>query len=427
MKKLFLFASAIMVWSCSSNEPNLTNVTKNTALVAGDVITPGEATDIAIEAYGDFFKEKSRSGVTVDKNIIAVSSQSFRVSRSGADTVLYIVNFKDDMGFAIVNALRQGDALIGISDQGNYNNVNHDENPPGLEMFLDECQRLSANTVAKVSVIDSPRDGYERLDIMTDTLINDVVEPKVSTKWSQNFFYGQYCPNGITGCAPLALGMALSAFKQPYYIDLTFPGAPYSKMYIQWDNIIVLNPRLSMMDNEHVEQNVALLLRELGHLMNADYSKPEATYIYNLSFCADAAKSVGLTCGLKVSEVDDNLSSVPAYTPDIKKGVVIMKGRDEEKEIQHAWILDGYIYEKIRDTYIITRADGTREIDDIVEWTHYYVHINWGWGGRSNGYFNLSYNNNKISTTNPHKLDYIFSGKEDYVFNDKFGKFVLYQ
>ena len=54
---------------------------------------------------------------------------------SDNDTQLYIFNFDDNQGFAVVSASRQTDGLIAVTEAGNYDPAVPTDNP-GLDMYM---------------------------------------------------------------------------------------------------------------------------------------------------------------------------------------------------------------------------------------------------------------------------------------------------
>ena len=375
----------MLLWACSSNEPVMSLESDQDLENVSNIRTPEEAIAAAEESYSNFFKTTSRSSISADKKVIAVPSHSFGSARSGKDTVLYIVNFEDNKGFAIVNALRMGTEIIGISDSGNYNTESPDSNPPGLEMFLGQCQNITATYLAAKDKGISGDIGtfYSR----SDTLMTDFSEPKVKTIWSQGSFFGKYCPNGIVGCGPLALGMALSAYKQPTAINLDFPDTPTSRITTLWDQIIPLNEYSANNYSQSAKDNVALFLRQIGHIMDAKYNPGvTSTYFDNNN---STAKFLAEGTSLTVSNPTPKAEILNIPKADLKKGVAVVRGVGNFGG--HAWVSDGYLDYTIYVTDYFETSAGKISIIGHHETELHYVHMNWGWGGQSNGYFTLDY------------------------------------
>ena len=423
-----------MMWGCSSEEPVFKADQPQDSHQVCDIRTPEEAMDIAESSYSNFFNTKSRSEISADKNVIAVPSQSFRNARSGNDTVIYIVNFENDKVFAIINALKVGEPLIGISDKGNYNMSDSNSNPPGLEMFIDDCVEISRNvrkkTLTPLDTTLRPIYEYQDLETVIDTLENSNIEPKVKAVWSQNGDFGKFCPNGKVGCGPLAIGAALTVYKPFTTIKLTFPNTPKKETLLDWDGMIKLgglNPSLTNMD---VAEMAALYLRQIGHLALADYDMSKAITGTSPNLLHSTTKYLCNSTNLEVSELSDNLkyTTVPRYY--IKKGVVIIWGSTKDApNFGHTWLADGYKYLSVKTTHYGVSLFGDKTFLDEFTIDSYYIHMNWGWGGTSNGYFNIKYMQDQLNPADPDIPDVAgqpnVDDEESQPYSGKYGYFYI--
>lgn len=433
MKKLILFVASIiwLLWGCTSEDPAIDTDVAQGSKAALNIRTPEDAIAIAESSYSNFFNIVSRSEISADKNVIAVPSQSCHNARSGSDTLIYIVNFNDDKGFAIVNALKVGQPLIGISDKGNYNLSDPNANPPGLEMFINDCQEISSNVVKRTSLpFDSLRDPYEWEDLVVevDTLENSFMEPKVKAIWYQHGYFGQYCPNGLVGCGPLAIGAALTVFKPFNSITLTFPNAPKSVTSLDWDGMIGLGGLNPSIVNAETAEMAALYLRQIGHIAIAQYySDGTAT---TGSTLYSATKYLCNGTNLDVAEFSDGFKYPVIQRYLIKKGVVIMWS-SPANGFGHAWLVDGYKYCSVRTTNYSISASGVKTILNQHTVNDYYMHINWGWGGKSNGYFNIMYMHNELNPAKPNIPDVAgqpnASNDNVPIFDGDYGYFYIFE
>lgn len=273
-------------------------------------------------------------------------------------------------------------------------------NPPGLEMLIDEYQNISQQFVNKAVPRDTlqPPFIYEEWEFVTDTLFNEMVEPKVKATWSQGGYFGEYCPNYIVGCGPLALGAALTIFQPFQTLQLTFPNAPTSQIALPWTEMAKLGNTNSIFINADVADVTALYLRQIGHLMKAEYSTlynemGEGTYTV-IDNNRAVAQSLCAGTNLSVSSVTENLKNTSPDRYTIRDGIIIMRGDtgefEEKSNYGHAWIVDGYKYLKIKDELYSISGLGIRTLKETNIYESYYIHINWGWGGKSNGYFDIT-------------------------------------
>ncbi|MBU2706661.1 C10 family peptidase [Zooshikella marina] len=196
---------------------------------------------------------------------------------------------------------------------------------------------------------------------------NTSVAPLTTTKWSQNGFYNDLIPNeSLTGCVATAVAQFLKYHQYPEhgyshnsytYSDQGTISTDYRTTYYQWDN---MPDQLLAANND-----VATLMFHSGTAVKTLYG-PNLS-LAPMRFIPNALEKHFnyITNGFEYVSQFDNL---PAWRDLIihelqARRVVILTGLSGNAG--HAWIVDGY--------------DG-----------HDYFHMNWGWGGNMNGYFQLT-------------------------------------
>lgn len=354
--------------------------------------SPNEAALLALEARKNFFPDsiESRSSQISECVVIPITEKFGSRNSTSSPAVLYAVNFPDEDGFALINAFNWGPQVIGVSDCGRYEDKETGNNPEGLDLYISSA--LKSISKSKVlNPIDTISDKFERMVMVMDTIVHEEIPAKITAKWSQNPFFGAYCPNQKTGCGPLALGMTLSYFGFPNSIDLNFQNAPT-------DNIILPHQRFNKLTDTSVtglhrdshgyndKELIGMYLRQLGAHCNAVYfndGKGTGASVYAVR---EAASQLCANSDLTVT----GFTLSDSFTPldrDVRDGIVLMNGAVNETGLAHMWIVDGYIHSHIiKTTYAVSLTGGKRVVmvnDDDV----HYMHINWGFGGKSNGYF----------------------------------------
>ena len=380
---------------CTSEDPSPYPSTQ--AIETSDKLSEQQAISIALSAAHNFFGSSSRTNHHVTASHAHIISSN-PASRTATDTVLYIVNFDDDNGFAIVNANKKGDQLYAVTDKGQYNTLNLDANPPGLNMYVDyaiQKSKLDANGTTITPVFEP----YQILK--TDTLYSGLPPKIIDAQWDQTGFYGQFCPNGIAGCVPVALGQALTRHKEPQEIALTFPNASYDKIICDWDIIGKVkgfpNFSTSIFSSDGIDNHtkIGLLLREIGYRLNVTYyAESTGLPAYQIYTVRELADELLQGSSVSVSPFYETGNQFAITQEDLSNGngIIFMGGIGTYPTTQlsagHAWVVDSFKHLFLTDNIyevgdngrltLIKRGE-TREI--------YYVHINWGWGGRNNGYF----------------------------------------
>lgn len=310
-----------------------------------------------------------------------VESIGIRVSdraKSGAtanDTLYYVFNYAGDNGFSIISANESAYPILAVTEKGHYI-VGEETGVPAFDYYM---------TCLEEALSEIPFNGarYEYIHI------GDSYAPRVHVNWGQSGVYGQFCPNGISGCVATAIAQILSAHRRPVSFVATCDMSPYysigQTVNLNWDLM------LGHVSNSHestgcfsVHNSISALLREIGDLVYMDYSSPNssgATY----TAVPLAFDYFGFTC------VSPQNVSVPTMISEIKQcGPVYVRGGDINNNGGHAWVVDGY---KDYEIHVIIPEGGAPigqqqpiPMDGVVESVH-SLHFNWGWNGECNGYF----------------------------------------
>ncbi|MCM1005964.1 MAG: Spi family protease inhibitor [Prevotella sp.] len=126
---------------------DMTNETPNT----GEQVQSGnpyrvsldDALSVADKIMGDIEISPTRKSRTI-RNVKYVTEPN---TRSGAtDTLLYVVNYDDDMGFAVLGADVRSQPVYAIASEGEFNLSDSTTNP-GLEMLYAYYQNDAARSI----------------------------------------------------------------------------------------------------------------------------------------------------------------------------------------------------------------------------------------------------------------------------------------
>lgn len=299
-------------------------------------------------------------------------------SATDIDTLMYVFNFEDSLGFAVVSANEFTPGLIAITESGYYDPVEEQDNEAFAALMESARNYIESKIITNFdSLIPIPN--------LPDTIINlkYEVSPMVTVRWGQTNFYGQYCPNGITGCAPLAAAQAMSYLGRPSSIQLTYSGHDTDTQTLNWSNIrkhiLYYAPNgyessFYCTAPNNVHGAISRLCRQIGELMYASYNTSST------SVTSSAISSALNSLGFPSTFV--NYASGSTISPLNSGHILYFIGYTESEE-GHAWLVDGY---QLNDVQILT--DGP--IPGQYTYLHtdvYYNHINWGWDGRLNGFF----------------------------------------
>lgn len=397
MKKLsfVLFTTAIiMMAACSSQEfndespsspPSSSICNKIRSYEDALKIAQGSLSMLDDQKTSTRGESKTRKiDITNSKKVVKLDAKT-RSNLGVNDTLIYVFNFENDEGFVLVSASENTEAILAITEQGNYNPEVRSE-IEGFELFMKQAK----NYVANASKQNTNKIHTRGLQI--DTMVHDYtvnVEPYITVKWGQIHPEGEFCPNRISGCANTAMAQVMSYYQYPSGISLTYNGADLSYQNLNWADMKSHNTYnqhywySSSCNNQNSHKAIARLLRQLGELTHSSYDSD------------GTGTSVG-NSRQTLSNMGYNISDYYYYSgayvrEELEDGHLIMVDGDLYDSDGHVWVIDGYLTDIATECVMEQIAVGNHTlwviIDEYGSGTYYYNHINWGWYGHSNGYF----------------------------------------
>ena len=280
----------------------------------------------------------------------------------------YVFNNGHNAGFVIVAGDDCAEDVLGYATDGSFD---ADNIPDNMQAFLQGyAEEIAA---ARALGANNANNGDENVEVA-----RKVVAPLIETHWNQYDPYNLLCINNsgqlcVTGCVATALAQVMYYYQWPksatteipkydsrygdHYDALpstTFDWAKMKPVYMNTGN-----------DDEDSRQAVAKLMRYCGQAVTMNYS-PGSSGGYESSipnalknyFGYPGNPSWELRSGYTTEEWDELIYN------ELKFGQPVLYGARTSGDSGHEFICDGY--------------DG-----------HGLYHINWGWGGLSDGYFRL--------------------------------------
>jgi len=326
----------------------------------------------ALEKAQFFYQQRVTSGLrsTPDFKLIYTCKDSTSLLRSAsAANYFYIFNVGNDEGFVIVSGEDATKAILGYADEGTFSVKNMPEN---LKYWLDLYQSEIGYAIQKglsAATSDSPSEATLRSASTISPLLGNI-------KWNQSAPYYDLCPTDskgarcVTGCVATAMAQIMKYHKWPvtgkdsvtYTKSSITTSVNFSKTNYDWNN---------MLDT-----------------YSGSYTGAQDTAVATLMFHCGAAAKMNYTASSSSASVNNagtgminyfgydknlqlyirSLHSVSEWVTMIKNELnasrpVLYSGSTGSSA--HAFVCDGY------------------DSNDL-------FHINWGWGGLSNGYFELS-------------------------------------
>ncbi len=284
---------------------------------------------------------------------------------NGLTNQFYIFNEGVDEGFAIVAADDCISPLIGYADNGSFN---LDKIPDNMRAWLNGYQRQIEAAIVS-----------DEIQSRAVTFRN-AIAPLVTTRWDQDAPYNNNCPmdgdkRSVTGCVATAMAQVMKYHNWPpkgngsntynwtnsagQQTSLTMD---FSSITFDWEN---MTDTYSSSSSAAQNSAVATLMAACGYSVDMIYSGTESgamsqmiPYALAKYFDYDGSIQYLLRDYYGIEEWEDMIyAELAAGRPLIYDGSTASKAG-------HEFVCDGY-------------ENG-------------YFHINWGWGGISDGYFRLT-------------------------------------
>lgn len=328
------------------------------------------------------------TSVAVDKSIHSKKASRGVKSTSSSGSGLYAFNI-DGGGFALVCTGNGNTAVAGYSDSGE---IDADKMPDAMKSWLKDYQRAMAVSQS----LDTKEPGWIGPTVKP-------VAPLLKTKWGQGDPFNCKCPsNGkqtaVAGCVPVAMAQVLNFYHQDrkgngslYYSHLdseTEYDIDYSSTTYDWKNM--LNEYDTNASKEQKDA-VGKLILECGIASKAKYGYNETgatlpfvalnkyynydcmfvpreySYSWDMFTYSDYYISTKKWMTMIQDELEAGRPIIYSAT-DVEGGAGVIV----DPATSHCFILDG--------------------IDD-----QNYVHVNWGWSGSMDGYYDVAILNPGLS------------------------------
>ena len=290
---------------------------------------------------------------------------------------VYVFNFNDDNGFAIMASDRRMPSLIALAESGSLNEGDSIDNP-GLGLFIDFLSSPgSGGGYGPVrwewnDSLDTPggASGYPR-DVYGPWQTTKYISNACQVKWGQGEPYNALCPEKegkktLTGCTATALAQFMSIYQHPN---------DYKGYVFNWSAMTQLP--FAGLCSQDAQNSIAWLMRQLGTKENLDVD-------YGVDGSGADKRNIHRTlsnCGFSNSGVRD-IYNTPVVADELVNGYPILISAKSSKG-RHTWLVHG-LMQRIRkiDHYYAK---------DVLEYTRYeieyYPLCNWGWEGRADGYY----------------------------------------
>lgn len=325
------------------------------------------------------------------------AQRSMKVTESGikktsnraanAQGYLHVFNI-DGGGYVIVSGDDRTEEILGYSTTGTFDAENIPENMRAfLQEYVDGIQYLNDHNVQNTNA--GPQKKKEKGNIRR--IAKTSIDPLINARWNQSEPFDQYCPTysgnrAATGCVATALAQIMNHHKWPNYTTTTIPAyytdtrnfyraAISAGTAIDWNNI----------------KDKYGWINENGSWKQYTYTSTEGQAVANLMKLCGQAVKMDYYC--------DNYGSSGAVTSDCITALVkyfdyeesTCKWLDRVNFSYNDW--QSIIYAELAANRPVlysgqSAGSGHAFVCDGYD-TDDFFHINWGWGGMSDGFFRL--------------------------------------
>lgn len=274
----------------------------------------------------------------------------------------YVFTTSSKRGFVIVSADDAVSPIAGYSDFGTFDAGTL---PPALEAYLSDYSKV-------VEAVSSGKIDYKRA-----TRGGQAVEPLMTVQWNQSEPFNRLTPDkgenkAPTGCVATAIAQVMKYHKFPaagrgtagenniYYPDQKI------ELGHQYDWNSMIDEYVAGAYSDAQADAVATLMRDVGYAVNMDYG-------YNESGASSSNISNAMCRHFNYSPdikyVYRSCYTTQGWTDEIRASLLraepVLYGGVDGRNGGHQFVCDGI------------------DADDM-------LHINWGWGGYGDGYFDMN-------------------------------------
>lgn len=324
-----------------------------------------EALEIARSFFAQYPTTRSVDGI----RLAAVSGDLLKSvsTRSIPDEPAFYVYNHGQSAYVIVSGDDRMKPVLGYSDGGAFVT---DNLPPNIQSWLESYNAVYTALADGEQVIKEPR-------LLTRAIFPETVDPMLGDiNWNQDAPYNNACPlvqgnRSVTGCVATAMAMILKYHEYPVkgkgtYSYKTSSGLEcsfdYENTTFSWDKML---PQYANGSYTTEQANaVAELMYACGVAVDMEYS-PSSSGAYSFKVGQALIDYFGY---------DENLGYVYRQYFTSEEWMNMLKTELSEgrpvlyngasRDVGHEFVFDGY------------------DAQDM-------VHVNWGWGGSNNGYFEV--------------------------------------
>ena len=339
----------------------------------------GRDSDEAHQLAQKFFNTSINSGIknapSTSRPVQLVFSQARKNELSS--NYYYIFNQANNQGFVIISGDENTKEILGYSDKNSFDPQNI---PDNMKYWLSVYE----NEIDNINVIDARKTNAKsskstKVKSSSNNAFASVLPLLGGIKWNQESPYNDLCPiyqsnnRALTGCVATGMAQVMKYYEWPVTGSgsMSYTSAPhgiplsvnFAQTTYDWAN---MTDTYSDGNSSTEKTAVATLMYNCGVAVKMNYSS------------TSIASTISAAIALKTNfGYDPNIQFARRDYYPIEEWKTMLK---EELSAARPVLYAGYSGDGYTGHFFV--CDGYDNDD--------YFHINWGWGGYSDGYFLLS-------------------------------------
>ena len=322
-------------------------------------------------------RQAAQLGISMDETSSAKAKSKRVKSVSGEVPAYYVFPNGEGKGFTVVSGDDRLPEVVGYSDKGTYDEKNLPSNYVGFmkayeEMVgqLDNGDSRASASIAEAKALRSS--GYQQPAVAP--LLGNI-------QWNQMIPYNNMCPmynstnRSVTGCVATAMAQVMMYYKYPKTLQTDIPA------YVSRTNHLSI-PQINKGESYDWDN----MLPQYASYEPLNYTDAQAAAVAKLLYHCGAACEMdyGSSSGANVTPAI--LSTYFGYDSDLMQDL----NRDVFTLAEWSQIMDKELSARRPILYSGRSSGGGHEfVCDGTDGNGLY-HINWGWGGYQDGYFDVT-------------------------------------
>ena len=323
-------------------------------------------------------KKMSLEGITL--KLVYTCTDSIATRSSSGNVYYYVFNIENSNGFVIVSGDDRAKDILGYSDSGSFD-IN--SLPPNFVYWLgcyqQELKELMEQPETTSTIALLQLSAPNEINVRQASYATSVAPLLGGIKWNQDSPYNNFCPiintstseRAVTGCIATAMSQVMRYYKWPVqgtgsntYTPkrLTTPlTVDFSQTTYDWAN---MSETYNSSSTQVQKDAVATLMYHAGVAVNMDYGTTSGADDINMARAL--MKNFGYDSNIQYYMRDFYTRS--EWIDFLKAELNVQHPvlyRGQSTDVGHMFVCDGYDNNSL-------------------------FHFNWGWGGSSDGYFELS-------------------------------------